>query len=223
MAGTPYFWAISIACAVLIAIATISPVRQRRLALFSGLLQMPAGALALTFGEYWTPETMWSLKPGIEDFMFNFAAGLMVWLLVAPWPATRRIERTGTKAQLAGRIALLYVLITSFYLSLLSTGHDPMSASILAMAAALAVMLALRPTLWPLCLPAAFLYPLGHGSALAIGLRLWPDLTRHWPQGAFWSWPAWFGTPLGELAWACLFGASAPLMAVLVLEGHRRG
>ncbi len=54
-------------------------------------------------------------------------------------------------------------------------------------------------------------------AAVRLFFSLWPEFALQWNPGSAWSTPV-LGVPLGELAWAIVFGSYWPLFMAYVLR-----
>ena len=218
----PYLSATMIAAFVLAAIAVVFRA-QRAIAFFSGGLLAAATPMAMSYGDYWSPERLGGLPLGIADFLYAFSAGLMTWLLVAGFPFARRLVMRWRPGPIARRAAPVFGVVTFVQLGLLAAGMDSITATLVAMALAMAGVLAARPSLWPLALPAAISYPVLHCIAMALAFKLWPSLPSYWNQDLIWARPFLLEVPLGEFAYHAALGSAWPVMVAYFLDARPRG
>jgi hypothetical protein len=213
--------------ATLLATAILSAVaynlrNQRKIAFFSGFLHAPSGIFAFTFVEYWTPERLGGRAVGIEDILFNYASGISVWLLVAPWPFAQKLRVDWNFKVIMRRVALFATSVPLVYFFLWRLGMNPMTALMSTFALCGCFVLLRRPHIWLLAVPAAISYPVLHGFATAFAFEFWPDLPTTWNSDNLWGMPILFGAPLGELAWAAVYGSSWPLIVAFLLDAQPR-
>jgi hypothetical protein len=81
--GSNYYLFMSLVGLVIFIIAyLLSPENQRRPMMLSGLLSVPWSLTSISFvPDYWHPERVLTFLTGIEDIMFSFTGGGIVWLL----------------------------------------------------------------------------------------------------------------------------------------------
>lgn len=208
--ATPYLVASVAYLALVMALAraTLSP-PQARLTLLAAAVHAPAAAFApLLEPSYWTPARVGGGPLGIEDVLITGAVASWAWYLVA----LRFDGRLG--APVAARDAFLRSLapggwVIAGYLALWLIGVDPMTALILTCTAGALVGAALRPEIAPLAAWGAIALPIVWTALVALTFALDPAFVHEWnPEG---PWGArLLGVPLGEIAWAAVFGAFWP-------------
>lgn len=213
--------------ATLLAIAILSTVaffigKQKNIVFASGILHAPSGIFGFTFVEYWSPEKLGGYVFGVEDILFNFASGLSVWLLVAPWPFAQKLLVDWDFKVIMRRVALFALVAPLVYFGLWVLGTNPMTALISTFAFCACLVLFWRRALWPLAIPAAISYPALHVFATAFAFEVWPELATKWNADHFWGRPTLLGAPLGELTWAAVFGLSWPLIVAFLLDAQPR-
>jgi hypothetical protein len=179
---------------------------------------MPAAIFGFTLVTYWDPARIGSGSVGIEDFLFSFGAGVAVWMMVAPFRFARAATpRADWRAGLR-RYGLLSLVIPFCFLPLWLVGMNPMTALFLCLAISGLLALALRPDLWPLAWPGALALPPVYVLTILTGFRFFPDLTTIWHRDQIWGVPVLQAIPLGEIAWAFVYGAAWPVMVGYILD-----
>ena len=211
-ANLPLFAAV---CAILI-LGRRRPIV--RLALHSGLAFLPCSLLAFTDGEYWRPARLGGGPIGVEDLLFTFIAGAVVWLCAA-WG--HRGNLTVPAHFPAGRVTRRLVLwqlpAGALLAALWRAGLDPMSAALLASIPLLTFLLARRPRLWILSGAALGCFVPFYWAFVRIQFAAFPTYPSQWnPQGP-WT-PAFLGLPAGELAWAAVLAVLWPVLIASVFD-----
>ena len=195
----------------------------RKPMIISGFLSVPCALYAVAFvPEYWHPNQVFRLFVGPEDILFSFATGALVWLMVA-------YSARGSWLQIdirPGRLARRYGAIATIFLALMLAawfaGLRPMDAYFVSAAALFALLLIVRPHLWPVA---------ARGSALFAGFYLafiWliitfiPEFLQQWNQVQLYGIEV-GGVPLEEVLWATMFGAVWPLGMTYFFEARPAG
>jgi hypothetical protein len=156
----------------------------------------------------------------VEDVLFAFASGAAVWLLTAPSAFARSLRFDWSPLAASRRIAIFAIVGPLSYFVMWFQDVNPMTALLIGLAICGGIVLVLRRELWPLAIPAAILYPIMHGLAVAFAFAAWPDLQSEWNSGHLWGTSLFLGVPLGEVFWAAVFGATWPLVVGYVLNAQ---
>ena len=187
-----------------------------RAALFSGLVCVPAALEGPTFSGYWHPNRLGGMAIGIEDLLFAFSTGVIAWMLAAGWGLDRCATGGRSFSACARRMLPLGIQVLAD-LGLWMAGVDRMSASLITSLGLLLVLLAWRPELWRLsaCGMATFL--IQYLLQLKLVFQIWPGFLDSWNRGEPWG-RLFLGMPLGEIAWAAVFGATWPVGVAIVMD-----
>jgi hypothetical protein len=180
-----------------------------RLAAASGLVCLPCSLLAfLHEGSYWRPARVGGGAFGVEDPMFSFTMGALVWL------AASRLSQSPPPlpVRAAARRFLIWGLpAIPVLLCLWLAGTDPMTATVAAGAALLAALLIRRPRMWKLAAGGVCRFLPAYVLLVRIQFAVWPDYALAWNPESAWSYPI-VGMPVGEIAWAIVFAAMWPVL-----------
>ncbi len=191
---------------------------QRRPMFWSALLSAPYGFLSVIFvPDYWNPVrvAVWG-GAGIEDIVFSFANGGIVWFLVT-FPLRDRLSFDIQIKRVLKRYVIWTVGGTPLGLFLLFLGSDPMHGVLLVLSVMIVVFLWLRIELWPLFLVGAVSFGAMYTATCMAIFRISPDLLLQWNIQAL-SGYYFFGVPLEEIAWSIAFGAVWPLLVAYAFE-----
>jgi len=185
--------------------------KQRVGMLLSAALFVPSALGALLFvPDYWKPVLVVPLPVGLEDIIFSFSAGGIVWLLATCWQKDRLRLRLKTKVILARMNAcgLPCILLN---LALWRGGLPIMTSVVLTMAVLAIALLWLRPRFLPIAFMGAVWFSFFHFLFASVALAIWPIGQLY--AGRLWGYRL-FRLPLEEIVWAAAFGfAWPPLMA----------
>lgn len=178
--------------------------RHRKAALTSAMASAPTAVYALLFvPAYWNPVEVISLPVAVEDLLFSFANGGLVWLLVAAAspPMTQTIDGAAVVRRWLGMTALFLPLL----LVLSRAGLPVMQAGLLAAAAVCGFLLRRRPAHWRLAARGAVTFGALYAAVLWATFRIWPDALSQWNLTAL-SGVRLAGAPVEEFIWAVAFG-----------------
>ncbi len=177
----------------------------------SALLSAPFGFFSVFFvPAYWQPLRIgeW-VGTGIEDIIFSFANGGIVWFMVT-WPLRKRLSVDIQVKRVLKRYLLLFIPGISFFLIILFMGFDPMTAVLLGMVVMSSIIILLRCQLWLLSVVGAVCFGVLYTIICHIIFTLDPDFLMQWNLNAL-SGYFFLGVPLEEIAWSIGFGATWPL------------
>jgi hypothetical protein len=185
--------------------------QHRTTALVGGMYGAPYAVASLLFvPEYWQPVRLWGLAVGVEDLIFSFANGGIVWL-IATWtvrsPVSFELEArrsfvryaacstSGFLVAFAGWQAGLAVM-TAFYLSMIVLGG---------------ALLLLRPRLWALSVRGGVGFGLLYSGVTLLVFAVYPDLAGQFSTANLSG--VTVGTvPIEELLWAVGYGTVFPMI-----------
>lgn len=193
----------------------------RPLMVLSGALAAPfALTSVLVVPAYWSPSRLAVLLAGPEDVLFSFAsAGLAslasVWLLRHRVAFQPRPERIWWR-YVGGAVGGLAVGDLCWRL-----GGGPMTATVTAFGALVAVILWRRREFWPLFIAGVFGYAIVYVTALKLWYVLVPGFKGQWNIDALWG-PVIMGVPLDEIVWSAAFGGAWPLFAMYLFDARLR-
>lgn len=186
--------------------------KQRKPMFLSALLSAPFGFLSVFFiPAYWQPIRIgeWG-GAGIEDIIFSFSNGGIVWFLVT-WPIRTRLSVDIQIKRMLRRYLTFSILGISFGLILLFLGFDPMHGTLLGIAIMAIILLQMRRKLWLLPVIGAICFGLTYTIMCSVVFALNPDFLLQWNLKTL-SWGYYLGVPLEEIIWSIAFGAVWPLL-----------
>lgn len=189
---------------------------HRKPTLLSAVLGIPGAAYSLVFvPTYWNPVRILALPIGIEDVLFSFANGGLVWLLVAVWTPGIRVSID------AATVAKRWLAVTAAFTLLLVViargGVPVMHAGLVGAAVILGAMLWRRPAHWPLAVRGAIAFTILYGAVLFGSLHIWPGALSQWDTRVL-SGIVFLGAPVEEMIWALAYGAVYPVVMAFFLE-----
>lgn len=184
--------------------------------LLSGVLSATWASTAFFFvPHYWNPARLIVFGIGVEDILYSFANGAIVWFLVAAGPY--RLALRVRPRPFLMRYTACVVLGAGVFGTLWRGGVGVMTATLIAVAFVGGVVAWLQRPLRPLALVGAVGSTALYGAILGTALTLWPHLLENWTVGNLWGIYV-FNVPLEELAWAAGFGAVWPLLIAYALD-----
>lgn len=195
---------------------------HRRALLVSGLVQLPAAIVAshVYVPLYWTPKVVTFPLVCLEDMIWGFSCGILIWFFAAI-PFRKRLSQPGrTLAATLSRVVSFHVscgaLFAILRLTLFTTPRGLMGAALLpAVAAALVIGAFLRKEL-PLAIAGALGYTVFHFLDVRLGLWIWPHSLDVFQAEAALPWnPG--GVPGGEVLWAACIGFAWPLIFAWIM------
>ncbi|MEI6645339.1 MAG: carotenoid biosynthesis protein [bacterium] len=188
----------------------------RRSALLSGLICLPAAPLALLHeGIYWSPVRWGGGHFGIEDVLFAFLCGCLVWLLAA-WPFRCRLEIDGRVSMCIRRYLLITALYTVTCVLLWYAGLKGLANTMVGATVPVIVALILRRTLWPVAALGVLLFVPLYTLIVKGQFLLWPDFVLQWNRTGQRA-TSLLGIPITELEWAVAFAMQWPLLVGYIL------
>jgi hypothetical protein len=207
----------SLTLLVLFTLCYLAAGRQRRPMLISALLSAPFGFLSIFFvPTYWNPVRIFQWGAGIEDIIFSFTNGGIVWFMVT-LPVRNRISMDIEIKRMLSRYLACSLLGISPGLIPFFLGCDPMHISLVGLTIMCLVLLLLRSDLLPLPLVGAVSFGLLYTVICVVSFALYPDFLHQWNFTAL-SGYALLGIPVEEIAWSIAFGAAWPLLAAFSFE-----
>ena len=212
----PYLFSGLLWLGVALAVVRMLPHSQHRtLMVRLGLIMIPNFLFsALTEQDYWSPRRLGGWAVGIEDVLCSFNIGVAA-CLPAMILFRRRLVFPDRDVAKMRRILAIVCLATGSYLVMLALGRSSMATLILTQVLAVALLLVLRPDLWPLSLSGGAGFLLFYCATVKLYFWIWPDFVSSWwgppPLGLLL-----FGIPVGEIAWAASYGLFWPLFAGFV-------
>lgn len=191
--------------------------RQRRPMLLSALLSAPFGFLSIDFVPvYWDPVRIVEFGTGVEDIIFSFANGGIVWF-IATCPVRNRISVDIQTKRMLFRYVVCSVSGLSLGIIPLSLGYDPMHVALAGICVMGIALLLIRAELWRLSAIGAVGFGLLYNIICVLAFYLNPDFLQQWNLEALSGYTI-AGVPVEEIAWSLAFGAVWPLVAAFSFE-----
>lgn len=190
---------------------------QKKVILLSGCLSAPFGFLSVFFVPYyWEPVRIVEFGAGIEDLIFSFSGGGIVWFC-ASFPFRNKLTmRINFQKLLTVYLSINAMGITFGYL-LNWVGMSPMNITFFGFAAFLGGFLKLRPQLWLLSFTGAISYAVFYIFFCLVAFSLKPDFLLQWNLAVL-SGCFFLGIPIEEIVWALGFGGLWPLILCFGLD-----
>ena len=194
---------------------------QRRAMLLSGLLAAPWGLAGFSIeGVYWHPARVTGLAVGPEDVLWSFACGVLVWPIATCLVARRLVVplRGGTLLRRAG---WWFALGAGTYAACRLSGVPLMAAVAGPALAVAALVLLLRPCLWPIAATGGAAFTLLYLGVASITFLIWPHALGDWNLASLSG--VWvLGVPIEEVGWGLAFGATWPLVIAHAFDARIR-
>jgi hypothetical protein len=190
---------------------------QRKVILLSGCLSAPYGFLSVFFVPYyWKPVRIVEFGSGIEDLIFSFSGGGIVWFC-ASFPFRNKLtNRINIRRLFTVYLSTNLMGITFGYV-LNWVGMSPMNITYFGFAAFIGGFLLLRHQSWPLSFAGAISYAVFYIIFCFVAFSLEPGFLLQWNlhvlSGCFF-----LGVPIEEIAWALGFGGLWPLILCFGLD-----
>jgi hypothetical protein len=192
----------------------------RRLVLRLGWMMVPNCLVsALDFSDYWNPERLGGWRVGVEDALWCFNVGALAPLLWALAFRTLGWQLSGaTAAALKWKRMLPLVLLSAVSFGILrGAGVSSIACVVFVPLIPGAALILLRPDLWRFSLAGGIGFMLFYSGLVKAVLWFWPRASFVWVNSPPWGLRVW-DLPVGELAWALVFGFFWPLFAGYVFD-----
>lgn len=189
----------------------------RRTMVLSGLLCATSAAASIFFDpEYWNPVRIVGSAIGVEDVIFSFANGMIVWAMVT-WRLPDSLTVAVQPARCLARYLTCVVTGLGVFFPLWLSGLKVMPAALAAIATVGTVTSRLQPHWWWLATRGSIGFGLLYAIALRITMAIWPGFLFQWNLENLWGVYV-LGLPLEELVWAFGFGAVWPLIMAYAFD-----
>jgi hypothetical protein len=191
--------------------------KRRRLMLFSGLFSLPFSLFSVAFvPEYWNPVRWGGSIVGIEDILFSFSTGCIVWLFACLISR----QHFGFNADFKN-IMKRYLLVVNggIFCGILLwvSGMLVMTATIILISAVGLVLWYCYKKWWFFLLSGALGFTLFYVLVMAAVFVVWPHFVFQWSFENL-SGLSVFGIPCEEVIWAFVFGAVWPVFFVFITD-----
>jgi len=191
--------------------------RHRRFMFLSGIFSLLFALFSIAFiPEYWNPEKIGGLIVGIEDILFSFATGCIVWVVASL--ISKKNFNFNTKFSTVLKRYLI-VVNSGIFLGILLwvSGMNIMTATIILITIVGVVLLYYYKKLLFFLLSGALGFTLFYMVIIYLILSFWPQFVLQWSSGCL-SGIAVFGIPLEEIIWAFAYGAVWPIFFVFIAD-----
>lgn len=206
MRDYPYFWASFLAVLWMSILGRIVLNREAfRLSVIAGLLNAPSFFFLVHFeGAYWTPARPTGWPVDYSDVLCSYYVATMAWFALNVFQPKQLVSDFSWRVFLV-RYNLAALISIVLFLASHALGLDPMSA-LLVTCLCVTVWLwrSLTRLRW-LALEGGFRFALLYLAYVKVVFWLWPDFASQWNSASAWG-RQWAGIPLGEIAWAPVFG-----------------
>lgn len=193
--------------------------RERSAILLSSLLSVPAAACEILFiPEYWQPTRISGFIIGMEDIIFSFATGGIVWIIISV-----RFKKNITYNLCSRTIIKRYLGLVLLGLTLIFVSHwflkfGVMNEALLGiLLMGLILLVKLRFKAWRMAGFGSFLFAGYYFIILNLVILLFPEFVLDWNSSNLWSIFA-LKAPLEEIAWAFVFGGVWSLGMAFVFD-----
>ncbi len=193
--------------------------REKQKILISALLAAPAASVAVFFvPQYWEPIRITKFPVGIEDVIFSFATGGIVWMIVSLSVGRNfsynmalgiAVKRYLTLAIIGG--SLIYILERSTNWSVMFKALSGI------LFIGLLLMVRFRFKAWRIAAAGSLLFTLYYFIFTGITLKLFPNMILYWNKDFLWGISI-LQVPLEEIVWALAFGAVWPITMAYVFN-----
>ncbi len=214
----PYLFANLPILAAVILLPRLAPNRDyRQAAVFSGLACLPCSLAEITSATYWRPELLGGMRCGVEDMIFTYTVGASAWLMAALWRHESCTVGTRSFGSAFQRLTPWALTVTVAYIGLWLAGMNCVTATLVCSAGLLLFLLRRRPSLWRLALTGLVSFTPIYMLEETVQFAAWPNYLAYWNSEGIWGTLV-LGIPLGEIAWAVIFGAACPVVIASVLD-----
>ena len=195
------------------------PRKQRKPMIISGLLSIPFSLSSFVFDpEYWHPLRVIDFPFSPEDILFSFTTGGLAWFLAVS------LVRADIILNIRVRIILKRYMLTILHGSIVYAvfrlaGIGVMSAALIGIASILVHTLWLRRDLWSIPGVGMISFTVVYAVFIKVGLLAFPAFHQQWNVSTIWGTLLW-GIPLGELAWAVMFGSTWSLITAYLFDAR---
>ncbi|MEZ5840295.1 MAG: hypothetical protein R3D02_07645 [Hyphomicrobiales bacterium] len=194
---------------------------QRRVMLIAGLGLAALSPLSMLYeNRYWTADRIFGGGWGIEDALFGFSFGSVVWL-VAVWPARATcpsLMKVTVRQALLRAIAPIAAGLATLAAAR-GAGIGFGMAAIAGHCAALAYLLIRRPDLLSLLARPLLVYVPYYFAVVGLTTAIHPAFPGFWAGGEFVG-TAFFGLPVEEFLWMATAAMLYPAFVAHALDLH---
>ncbi len=185
--------------------------------LISGAMSSPFAVASLFFvPEYWDPARLFDAIIGIEDIIFSFSNGGIVWML-SVWSLKNKLLIILKPYRIIVRSALCLLLWISTTYVFIFLGTGIMASVFLSLMLLELMLILLRYDLWIISLSGAIRFSLLYFIFIKVCFIIWPEFIAQWNTEKLWG-ITFMDIPIEEILWGVGFGAVWPLCLAYVLD-----
>ncbi len=197
----------------------LCPRRHRRAMILSALLSMPFSLASFFFDPaYWHPVRIIGDRIGIEDMLFSFSTGGIVWLF-SIWPIRRKMSTALNAARILKKTALLCATLVVIYTIVSYSGVGVMAAVLISTGLFAPGVLYFRPSFKRVFLAGIVGFTVFYLVMVKLCFMFFSDFINLWNLNALWGFFLW-GIPIEEIAWAAIFGGTWPVVTAYIFDLH---
>ncbi len=183
----------------------------------SSLMAAPATMFAIVVNPgYWNPRLILPLPIGIEDILFNLTNGGMVWMCAAGFLSWVRPQKAQPVFSVRRALSTLAFGITASIVLFLA-GFRNNAVPFMVMASWIVLLFCLRKENWILACFGATIFTVLYLALFKAVMAIWPHYLSVFNVTGLWGKQVW-QIPLGEIAWAALYGAAWPMMIAYIFD-----
>jgi len=193
--------------------------RERKKILISAVLSIPAACTAVLFvPEYWKSKRITQLSVGIEDIIFSFATGGIVWIIVSFSVGRNFSYKMALNTMIKRYLTLVALGVSLIYILFRSTKWGVMAEALVGIIIiGLILLVRFRFKSWRIAAAGSLLFTLYYSITTGFILKLFPHMNLYWNNNNLWGISV-FNVPLGEIVWALGYGAVWPLAMAYVFD-----
>lgn len=188
------------------------------LSLISGALSIPGSFLTIVFiPQYWEPVRVFDWVLGIEDILFSFATGTLVWALSFSGDSARVCFRSQLKVVFY-RYTKIWMIgaLFMFVVSLINIAHLMTQIVIVMLATALNVGGLSRKLVYK-GIRSALVFGCIYSIYVVVCFQIFPHFGNQWSWENLWGITL-FSVPIEEFLWAFVFGYTWPILMIYTLN-----
>lgn len=203
MSDKYYFLSALIGFAIVLGVYFLFP-QQRKMMFLSGLCLTPFSIFSIFHDQiYWNPKRIFDFPFGLEDIIFCFSVGSLVWFF-ASYPRRFVSSQKMDIRKFLKRISFLIFIGACEFIVLIKFGIDVMNATILIQIAFVIAAIFLCTKTWKPIFSAGIGYTIYYTLMLLLFFSIFPEFKNAW-NGAY-LWPLFIGViPLQEIVWISTF------------------
>ena len=192
--------------------------RERKRTLISAFVSVPAACTTILFvPEYWKPIRITQLSVGIEDIIFSFATGGIVWIIVS-FSVGRNYSYNISLSTVIRRYLILVALRTLVYILFSPMKWGAMTEALVGIfLVGLILFVRFHFKSWRITVAGSLLFTLYYSIITGFFLTLFPNMRLYWNNNNLWGISVLI-VPLGEIVWALAYGAVWPLAMAYVFD-----